>query len=108
MRKLGWLISSGGLCVALAAGCSTSSPNNTAVGTWSNDAAITAKVKSDFVSDPAVSAMHLGVTTNNGVVELTGKASSEEEERRAVQIARSVRGVKSVRDYIVVQPAMPQ
>lgn len=108
MRKLARMISVAGLVLTTAAGCSTYDSGRSGVASYGTDASITTQVKSRFVRDPGVSAMHLGVTTTDGVVELTGKAASVEEERRAVELARAVPGVRSVRDYIVVQPGMPQ
>lgn len=74
------------------------------LGAYTSDAAITAKVKSKLLEDPAVSGTELSVETMNGVVQLSGFAKSAEEHRRAVQLARSVEGVRSVQDGIQVQP----
>src|SRR5690349_3498330 len=60
-----------------------------------DDSLITTKVKSAFVADKDVSAMDISVSTNNGVVSLSGKGSAEEA-RKAAQIASNVSGVKSV------------
>ncbi len=73
------------------------------LGAYTSDAAITAKVKSKLLDDPAVSGTQISVETMNGVVQLSGSAKSAEAERRALQIARSVEGVKSVRDSIEVR-----
>jgi len=67
-----------------------------------DDSMITAKVKSAFVADKDVSAMDISVSTNNGVVSLSGKGSAEEA-RKAAQIASNVSGVKSVQNNIRAQ-----
>jgi osmotically-inducible protein OsmY len=64
-----------------------------------DDSMITAKVKSAFVADKEVSALNIGVNTNNGVVQLTGKGSPEEA-RKATEIARNVAGVRAVQNNI--------
>jgi hyperosmotically inducible periplasmic protein len=60
------------------------------------DAWITAKVKSNFVYSSNVSAGDINVDTKNGRVTLSGKVSSGAERELAVEIAKNVRGVKSV------------
>ncbi|GAB4508992.1 MAG: molecular chaperone OsmY [Sulfuricaulis sp.] len=69
-------------------------------GAYLDDSAITAKVKSAFVTDKEVSALNIKVETNNGVVQLSGFASSRQEIDRAGSLARSVQGVKSVENNI--------
>jgi hyperosmotically inducible periplasmic protein len=66
------------------------------------DATITTKVKAEFVKDKEVSALHIKVDTDRGVVKLTGNAKSKEEEDKAVAIAQSTKGVVSVDDEIQV------
>jgi hyperosmotically inducible protein len=69
------------------------------VGEVLDDSLITTKVKSAFVADKDVSAMDISVSTNNGVVSLSGKGSADEA-RKAAQIASNVSGVKSVQNNI--------
>ena len=64
------------------------------------DSAITTKVKAKFVEDKAVSALNIKVNTYEGTVQLSGFAKSAEEAERAAQIARSVNGVKMVKNDI--------
>lgn len=61
-----------------------------------SDSTITTKVKSSFLGDPVVSGLAIDVDTSGGVVVLTGFVTSEQERQRAVQLARSVEGVKRV------------
>lgn len=68
-----------------------------------DDGAITSKIKAEYATDHDVSALHIHVTTNMGHVRLTGTATSEAERVRAEQIARGVKGVKSVTDEIVLR-----
>jgi len=71
------------------------SSNETVPGK-ANDAWITTKVKSEFVAAKHVKASDITVDTNDGVVTLTGAASSAQEKKDAVRIAKKVKGVKSV------------
>ena len=67
------------------------------------DAAITAKIKAEFVKDKTVSAANIKVDTDEkGVVTLSGNAKSKVEADQAVKIARATRGVTSVRNEITV------
>lgn len=61
-----------------------------------DDAWITTKVKSEMIANDEVKARDINVTTNEGVVVLTGTLRSKAERNRAVQIARDVKGVKRV------------
>lgn len=63
-----------------------------------DDATITTKVKSAFIGDDKVSALDVKVKTNQGIVQLSGFADSQETIRRAEQIAKSVGGVKEVKN----------
>jgi hyperosmotically inducible periplasmic protein len=83
----------------LAAGGCTNLGDKSA-GQTIDDAAITTKVKAKFVEDKAVSAMNIKVNTYQGTVQLSGFAKSADEAERAAQIARSVNGVKMVKNDI--------
>jgi osmotically-inducible protein OsmY len=67
------------------------------------DGAMTAKIKSKMALDDIVKAASISVDTDGSVVTLSGRASSEAEHRRAVQLARETEGVTSVVDHIVVR-----
>ena len=69
---------------------STSSTSET------GDAWITTKVKSEFTTTKGISSTDISVTTTNGVVTLTGTATSKHEKTKAVNVAKKVKGVKSV------------
>lgn len=85
----------------LAAGCA--SPQRTA-GQTVDDATITAKVKSELLADPDVSGLNVNVTTYQGQVQLSGYVRDAEQRRKAEQIAKSVEGVQSVSNDLIVQP----
>jgi osmotically-inducible protein OsmY len=72
------------------------------VGTKFDDASITTGVKTKFINDDQVDAININVDTYEGVVTLNGSVPSKSVERRAVQIARSVKGVKGVVSKLVL------
>ncbi len=74
------------------------------MGAYVDDAAITAEVKSNMAADPNVAATSISVETLNGVTQLSGFAKSQAEKDRAAAIARSAKGIKGVRNDIVVRP----
>lgn len=61
-----------------------------------DDSWITTKVKSKFAAAKGVKASDISVNTSDGAVTLTGTATSKAEKNRAVHLAKSVKGVKSV------------
>ena len=67
------------------------------------DGALTAKIKSKMALDDTVKARSIDVSTDAGVVTLSGDVASTAEHQRAVQLARETAGVKSVRDKIRVR-----
>ena len=68
-----------------------------------DDAAITAEVKAKLVGDSSVNAGAINVQTLHGEVALSGFAKSNAERDRAEQIAAGVKGVKRVRNNLVVR-----
>jgi hyperosmotically inducible periplasmic protein len=70
-----------------------------------DDSAITGKIKAEYAKDKTVSAMKIHVDTDKGVVTLTGRAKSNEEAAKAVQIAKTVHGVTAVKSEITVGAA---
>jgi hyperosmotically inducible protein len=67
-----------------------------------DDSAITTSVKASFVADDIVKALQVDVTTNEGIVMLTGRVNTAAESAQAEKIARNTNGVKGVRNMIKV------
>jgi osmotically-inducible protein OsmY len=87
-------------------GCATdrtATERNQTMTERAEDGWITSKIKSEFALDKAVSATNIRVNTDNGVVHLSGTAKSQDEANRAVQIARGIKGVKSVRNEMQIE-----
>jgi osmotically-inducible protein OsmY len=74
------------------------------VGETIDDATITTRVKTAFINDPLVGALRIDVDTFKGVVTLSGRVKSKEEEQKAIQIARSIQGVSDVKSTLQIQP----
>ena len=67
------------------------------------DTAITASIKTDILKDPDLSVLKIDVDTKEGVVTLNGLAENEDARQRAEKIAEGVKGVRGVRNYLVVK-----
>jgi len=98
-KQLGNYLAASFLAVALVsvAGCE-STPKQEGTGEYIDDSVITTKVKTALVNDPVTKATEINVETFKGVVQLSGFVSSQAAINRAVELARGVSGVKSVRN----------
>jgi osmotically-inducible protein OsmY len=70
-----------------------------------NDAAITASIKTDYLKDPDLSVFKIDVDTKGGIVTLNGLANDDAARVRAERIASAVKGVREVRNFLVVKRA---
>ncbi|MNO33949.1 Osmotically-inducible protein Y precursor [compost metagenome] len=71
-----------------------------------SDIAITSKVKSALLMEKDVNSFDIKVNTFNGTVQLTGFVDSQWQIDKAVQVAASVNGVRSVTNDLVHKPAV--
>ncbi len=85
------------LTLVTAVGCSSSSKQES-TGEYIDDSVITSKVKSAILGDPATKVAEISVETYKGVVQLSGFVSSQAAANRAVELARGVKGVVSVKN----------
>ncbi len=92
----------GALMLTTVVGC-TSTPTTKSLGEVVDDAAITAKVKSAFAIDPILKATEIQVETYKGVVQLSGFVAQPSDIPNASAVARSVKGVQSVKNDIRVK-----
>ena len=67
-------------------------------GQYLDDAAITTKVKAAILNDPELKVTEINVETYKGIVQLSGFVSSKADADKAVEVARGVKGVKSVQN----------
>lgn len=84
------------------AGCAATSTRES-TGEYVSDAVITTKVKAALVNSPTVKATEVNVETYKGAVQLSGFVSSQAAVGEAVQLARAVQGVTSVKNDMRVK-----
>ena len=80
------------------AGCA--SPGGTS---FLDDATVTMRVKKAIYNDASLKVMDISVTTEAGVVDLTGTVKSKAERSRATAVATKVEGVKRVKNDLKVE-----
>src|SRR5262245_11662317 len=69
-----------------------------------DDATISTRVKTALLNDLAITATTIDVETVKGVVTLSGRVKTRDEETRAIALARAVNGVSSVKSTLTIQP----
>jgi osmotically-inducible protein OsmY len=74
------------------------------VGESIDDATISTRVKTALLNDPDVGGLAINVDTFKGLVTLSGRVRSPEEEGKAIEIARRVGGVAEVKSTLQVIP----
>lgn len=87
--------------VLLLGGCAGTAGKST--GEYIDDAAITTRVKTALFRDDEVSGFQVDVDTYKGRVQLNGFVDSEEEKRRAEEVAVGVEGVAEVVNNLEVK-----
>lgn len=87
------------LMVTLVTACA-GSRTQSSTGEYLDDSVITSKVKAKLLEDKEVSGLAVNVETFKGVVQLSGFAKTEAERQKAVQLARTVGGVKDIKNDI--------
>jgi len=80
-----------------ALGCATQSEPQSP-GAYLGDSWITTKVKSAILNEPSLKVMQINVETYKGAVQLSGFVDSPESQAKAVEVARAVEGVTSVKN----------
>lgn len=88
--------------LTLLPGCAVTR-GQSSVGEYIDDTAVTTAVKAKFVENTSVDAAAISVETLDGTVMLSGFAKSSTEKATAETIARGVKGVKQVKNQIVVR-----
>jgi osmotically-inducible protein OsmY len=73
------------------------------VGEKIDDASITSQVKYALLNHDGTSALKTKVTTNEGVIVITGEARSDAEKSLVTKLARDVRGLQSVDNRMTVK-----
>jgi osmotically-inducible protein OsmY len=89
------------LIATFVACASTSKQEST--GEYVDDSVITTKVKALLAEDDFLKSFQISVETYKGTVQLSGFVGSQKAVDKAEEIARSVKGVKSVRNNLIVK-----
>ncbi len=85
------------IVLASLLGCASTSKQE-GTGEYVDDTVITSKVKAAIFNDPSLKSAEINVETFKGVVQLSGFVNSREDINKAIQVARGVQGVTSVKN----------
>jgi hypothetical protein len=99
-RTLSFLV-----CITLVVaylGCA-STPTREGTGEYVDDSAITAKVKAAIVNEPSLKVFQINVETFKGEVQLSGFVDTAQSVTKAGEVARGVKGVRSVKNSLIVK-----
>ena len=98
MKKTGLIaaVLSAFLAVSVVGCASTSKSEGT--GEYVDDAVLTTKVKAAIFNEPGLKSTEINVETYKGVVQLSGFVNSQADINKAVEVARSVKGIVSVKN----------
>jgi len=88
--------------VTFIAGCAGTSKRES-TGEYFDDSTITTKVKAEIFNDPMLKVFQINVESYKGVVQLSGFVDSRQAAEKAVQVAGAVKGVKAVKNSLVVK-----
>jgi len=88
--------------IATLAACAATSTRESS-GEYVDDSVITTKVKSLLASDDFLKSFQIGVETYQGTVQLSGFVNSQKAVDKAVEIVKSVKGVKSLKNNLIVK-----
>ncbi|HCY64224.1 MAG TPA: transporter [Oxalobacteraceae bacterium] len=95
------------LSIAFSLGLVACAPTQTSRGTGQviDDASITARVKTEIAQTAGVGeAAAINVDTYRGVVSLAGFVDNQEQANKALEAARKIPGVTSVKNNLQVKP----
>lgn len=83
-------------------GCASTAKQE-GTGEYFDDSFITTKVKAAILNEPGLKVTEINVETFKGIVQLSGFVSSQADASKAVSVARSVKGVQSVKNNMIVK-----
>ena len=90
------------MLIATFASCA-STPKHEGTGEYIDDSVITTKVKSLLAADDFLKSFEISVESFKGTVQLSGFVNSQKAVDKAGEITRSVKGVKSIKNNLVVK-----
>jgi len=80
-----------------------STPKQSGTGEYVDDSVITTKVKSLLAADDFLRSFEISVETYKGTVQLSGFVNSQKAVNKAGEITRSVKGVTSIKNNLIVK-----
>jgi osmotically-inducible protein OsmY len=80
-----------------ALGCAATSTQQS-TGEYVDDSVITTRVKTAILNEPSLKVLQINVETYRNVVQLSGFVGTGDEMSKAVDVARAVKGVSSVKN----------
>ncbi|MCK7513985.1 MAG: BON domain-containing protein [Desulfobacterales bacterium] len=90
------------LMIATLAACA-STPTHESTGEYVDDSVITTKVKSLLAADDLLKSFQISVETYKGAVQLSGFVNSQKAVDKAGEITKSVKGVTSIKNDLIVK-----
>lgn len=86
-----------GLLMALMFGCAAT-PQQEGTGEYIDDSVLTTKVKAAIFNEPTLKSAEINVESFKGTVQLSGFISSQANINKAIEVTRTVKGVKAVKN----------
>ncbi len=90
------------IMLATLLGCASTSTKE-GTGEYVDDSVITTKVKAAVFNEPTLKSAEINVETFKGVVQLSGFVADAGDVQKASDVARGVKGVKSVKNDMRVK-----
>ena len=75
----------------------------TTIGTKIDDVVITAQVKAALMVDDSVKSADIAAVTRDGMVQLSGFVNNQEQIDRALEVARTIKGVSGVNNQMTIK-----
>ena len=90
------------MLIATFAACAATRTQSS-TGEYVDDSVITTKVKSLLAEDDFLKSFQISVESYNGTVQLSGFVNSQKAVDKADEIVRSVKGVRSIKNNLIVK-----
>ena len=90
------------ILVAAFTGCASTSKKES-TGQYIDNSVITSKVKTAIFNEPTLKSLQINVDSFKGEVQLSGFVDSAANAKKAGEVARSVEGVVSLKNDLVVK-----
>ena len=90
------------MLIATFVACASTRTHESA-GEYVDDSVITTKIKSLLAEDDFLKSFEISVESFKGTVQLSGFVNSQQAVDKAAEIVRSVKGVKSIKNNLIVK-----